>query len=230
MNLVLLRKVPCRLGFTLLELLVVIGVIAILAALLLPSIGKARTKAQAISCANNLKQWGLATQLYAGDHMDLLPSEGVRTPLTYNSFRRGWYYLLPKTLDLPVYWYQPWRTNAAIDPGRTVWICPSNKRRSNGNHLFHYCLNEEHDGTGAQDLDRITLTSIPQPSSAVWLFDSKNQPAVGPASFVHTNLHNAGAQILFLDGHAQRFKNTDYWDFSPNKSRTNNPNLVWKLR
>jgi prepilin-type N-terminal cleavage/methylation domain-containing protein/prepilin-type processing-associated H-X9-DG protein len=214
------------LAFTLVELLVVIAIIAIVAALLLPGISRAKQKAHAVYCLSNLKQWGLATQLYVTDNSDFLPPEGFPNPTTQAQLTAGWYFHLPSIIGVAPYYTMPWRTNASIEPGRCLWTCPSNTRRSSGFNLFHYCLNEDHDGTGAND-HPTKLSSIRKPAVVVWLFDSKNIPGVGPANFVHTNLHGQGAQFTFLDGHARRFKNVEYWDFVANKGRIDNPSLVW---
>jgi prepilin-type N-terminal cleavage/methylation domain-containing protein/prepilin-type processing-associated H-X9-DG protein len=226
--------ISCLGAFTLIELLVVIAIIAILAALLLPALSKAKSKAQTVTCLSNLKQWGMALHLYAGDYADKLPPEGWANPPVWPSsavHTNSWYVLLPQAISLPWYYAMDWRTNASAEPDRCLWICPENPRRSNGNNLFHYCLNGLLDGTGASDHEA-RLSSLRNPSSKVYLFDSKNLPAVHanpgtPGGFAHTNLHNGGAQFLLLDGHSARFNNTEYWDFAVNRARTNSALVSW---
>ncbi len=76
------RRRRRRCGFTLVELLVVIAIIALLISLLMPSIGAARGRAQAVGCMNNLRQLYVVSLLYAGDRNGALPRGNWRNPQT----------------------------------------------------------------------------------------------------------------------------------------------------
>ena len=74
-------------GFTLIELVVVIGVMGLLASILLPALSRAKEKAQGVACLNNMKQLQLAWQIYAHDNLDMIPAlhSWVTGIMTYDS-------------------------------------------------------------------------------------------------------------------------------------------------
>jgi prepilin-type N-terminal cleavage/methylation domain-containing protein len=81
---------PChpardRRGFTLIELLVVVAIIAILASMLLPALANAKAKSQKALCASNLKQWGIAIHMYAGDNANKFPDNSAGFDLSWMS-------------------------------------------------------------------------------------------------------------------------------------------------
>ncbi len=124
-------------GFTLVELLVVVAIIALLVSILLPALGKAREEAKKVVCLSNCHQWGLSTLLYATDNRDSFPyrynrsslgnyrpegSPGRNSPQYYhNTLNQNWSYI-----DV---WLEPYLGDSQYT------FCPASKMPTAANHL-----------------------------------------------------------------------------------------------
>jgi prepilin-type N-terminal cleavage/methylation domain-containing protein/prepilin-type processing-associated H-X9-DG protein len=118
----MLTKYAPRRGFTLIELLVVIAIIAILASILFPVFSRAREKARQTACLSNLKQLGLALQMYAGDYDGYLPMADNQPAMTGQTS--------------PVDVLNPYVKNTQI------WRCPSDKTNCWKDYglSYDYCM------------------------------------------------------------------------------------------
>src|SRR5688500_12308285 len=120
----------CR-GFTMVELLLVITIIAILASFIMAGVSRGRAAAQRIACMNKLRQWGQGAQIYAEDHNDKLPQEAVFDGIntwemtTFSICQEVWYNSMPKSLG--------------VTPAATYSRTPSSQRTFYSKRSFFHC-------------------------------------------------------------------------------------------
>ena len=116
-------------GFTLVELLVVIGIIAVLVAILLPSLNKARHTANTVKGLANLQQIGIGLRLYAGMNKDSLPPGGVKYA---NNDVAYWYHFVNAAMGAP-------GDSTASTPPDTLSKVFVDPNGIGGNHVYYSC-------------------------------------------------------------------------------------------
>ena len=161
-----------RAAFTLVELLVVIGIIALLIAILLPTLGRAREQAKRVQCQSNLRSIGQGLTIYLNQSKGLLPV-APKTTGAGEEFD-AWYWRAPGGLyTLATIGQSPLgKTLRMTQRDVRLLLCPSDVNapaRAPGKYPFSYAFNRFFNGNGPSPIKKVT--ECKNSSEKVWIYE-----------------------------------------------------------
>ena len=209
-------------AFTLIELLVVIAIIAILASMLLPTLAKAKTKAQAIYCLNNLKQMGLSWMMYAHDHDDQVPPNSLENSGPAKTWVMGWLNFNDDNSDNTNTVYLMASHLWPYHQSLSVWKCPGDTSSSRHagkvyprvrSYSMNPFMNPRCEPAPKNAIQKITDMIEPPPSQTFALIDER-EDSINDGVFNVTMdemaildwpaiYHDKASNLQFADGHLE---------------------------